>query len=87
LLGKEESGVEFSLIKIALVAVAAMLYYFIFTRINRSLKKGSRASQFKVGGSRLDIEKRMKGKETREERRKRGEVSLRDGPMWKRRLR
>lgn len=78
---------EFGLIKIVLVAVAVILYYFIFTRINRSLKKGSRASQFKVGGSRLDIERRMREKETREERRKRGEVSLRDGPMWKRRLR
>ena len=78
---------EFGLIKIALIAAAVMFYYFIFTKINRNLKKGSRAAQFKVGGSRLDIEKRMKGKETREERRKRGEVSLRDGPMWKRRLR
>lgn len=78
---------EFGLIKIVLIAVAVMLYYFIFTRINRSLKKGSRAAQFKVGGSRLDIGRRMREKETREERRKRGEVSLRDGPMWKRRWR
>jgi len=78
---------EFSLIKIVLFAVAVMLYYFIFTRINRSLKKGGRAAQFKVGGSRLDIERRMREKETREERRKRGEISLRDGPMWKRRFR
>ena len=78
---------EFGLIKIALIAAAAMLYYFIFTRINRSLKKGSRAARFKVGGGRLDIKKRMREKETREERRKRGEVSLRGGRLWKRRFR
>ena len=78
---------ESGLIKIALIAAAIMFYFFIFARINRSLKKGSRASRFKVGGDRLDVEARMKGKETREERRKRGEISLRDGPMWKRRFR
>ena len=78
---------EFGLVKIALIAGAALLYYFIFTRINKNLKKGSRAARFKVGGSRLDVEGRMKEKETREERRKRGEVSLRDGRLWKRRHR
>jgi len=78
---------EFGLIKIALIAAAAMFYFFIFIRINKGLKKGSRAARFKVGGSRLDIEARMREKETREERRKRGEVSLRDGRLWKRRYR
>lgn len=78
---------EFGLIKILLIAAVAMFYYFIFAKINRNLRKGSRSARFKVGGSRLDIEKRIKEKETREERRKRGEVSLRDGKLWKRRFR
>ena len=78
---------ELGLIKILLIVAVVMFYFFIFTKINRSLKKGSRAARFKVGGSRLDIERRMREKETREERRKRGEVSLRDGRLWKRRFR
>jgi hypothetical protein len=71
-------------IGIILLIVIICGYFLLITAINARLKRGSRASQFKVGGTPYKPE--GKPEESREERRKRGEVSLRGGRMWKRRF-
>jgi len=71
-------------IGIILLIVIICGYFLLITAINARLKRGSRASQFKVGGTPYKPE--SKPEESREERRKRGEVSLRGGRMWKRRF-
>ena len=79
---------EFGTVKvigIILLIVIGCGYFLIITTINARLKRGSRASRFKVGGTPYKPE--GKPEESREERRKRGEVSLRDGPVFKRRFR
>jgi hypothetical protein len=73
-------------IKIILILVAA-LFYVLFVRIMRTkFHRTSRVSQFRVGG-RLRRSRDEDEEESREERQARKEVSLRDGRMWKRRLR
>lgn len=73
-----------TIIGIILLIVIVCGYFLLITSINARLKRGSRAAQFKVGGMLRRPE--GKPKESREERRKRGEVSLREGRMWKRRF-
>ena len=70
---------------IILLVVIVFGYFLLITKINKRLKKGSRTSRFRVGGTPYKPE--GKPGESREERRKRKEVSLRDGPMFKRRFR
>ncbi|OGG05173.1 MAG: hypothetical protein A3F83_08490 [Candidatus Glassbacteria bacterium RIFCSPLOWO2_12_FULL_58_11] len=71
--------------KIALVGIAALLYWLIFSTMRKTRGTGSRAAQFKVGGKKPEVEGRQP--ESREDRQKRLQVSLRDGPRFKRRFR
>ena len=73
------------IVGVILLVVIICGYFLVITSLNARLKKGSRASRFKVGGTPYKPE--CKPGESREERRKRKEVSLRDGPMFKRRFR
>ncbi|HUU29533.1 MAG TPA: hypothetical protein VM123_17150 [archaeon] len=72
------------LILIILIVIVGGLYFIVFSTLNSRLKRGSRVAQFKVGGARRSDLRKL---ETREERQKRREVSLRDGPRLKRRFR
>ena len=76
---------EWIFTKIALLGVAALFYWFVFSAMKKRRDKGSRAAQFKVGGRKLEVEGRKP--ESREDRQKRRQVSLRDGPRFKRRFR
>jgi hypothetical protein len=69
---------------IVLLVVIVFGYFLLISKINARLKKGSRVSRFRVGGTPYKPE--CKPGESRDERRKRKEVSLRDGPMFKRRF-
>ena len=75
---------ELGTIKIILIIIVGMLYFFLISTLNSKLKRGSRAAQFKVGGRGRHLE--LRKDESREDRRKRREVSLRGGRMWKRRF-
>ncbi|MBN2290659.1 MAG: hypothetical protein JXQ83_15095 [Candidatus Glassbacteria bacterium] len=71
-------------IGIILLVVIGAGYFLLVTAINSKLRRDSRVARFRVGGTPYKPE--GKPGESREERRKRGEVSLRDGRMWKRRF-
>ena len=72
------------IILIIFLIVIGCGYFLVITTINARLKRGTRASRFKVGGTPYKPE--GKPEESRAERRKRGELSLRGGRMWKRRF-
>ena len=76
---------EWIFTKIALLGIGVLFYWFIFSTMKRNRGTGSRAAQFKVGGRKLEVEGRQP--ESREERQKRMQISLRDGPRFKRRFR
>lgn len=73
------------MIGLILLLVIALGYIRLFFFVNRKLKKDSRVAQFKVGGRKFG--ELHEKEETREDRVKKRQVSLRDGPMFRRRLR
>ena len=73
---------QWTIMKLILIAIAALFYYFVFSRI-KSNTKNSRAANFSVGG-RKRYEKEL-DEMTREERVKNRKVSLREGRMLRRR--
>lgn len=73
------------MIGLILLLVIALGYVRLFFFVNRRLKKDSRVAQFKVGGRKFG--ELHEKEETREDRVKKRQVSLRDGPMFRRRLR
>jgi len=73
------------IIGIIFLIVIGCGYFLLIITMNAKLKRGSRAARFRVGGT--PYKSQSKPEESREERRKRGEVSLRGGRLWKRRFR
>ncbi|MFC1545032.1 hypothetical protein ACFL4X_02600, partial [Gemmatimonadota bacterium] len=70
------------IIKLVLIGVAVAFYFFIYRSL-KGTRKGSRAANFSVGGrKRREIEASEMDRDERVRRRK---VSLRGGPMFKRR--
>lgn len=72
-------------VKIVVIALAFLFYWFVIRKLSKNLRRGSRVEMFSVGG-RKQRDKEELEQMSREERLRRRKVSLRDGSLFRRRF-